>query len=118
MHACMYAHKQIHEHTRMRMRTSLCKYTGTHAHTNTQTHPHTHSLTTHTHIQVHTTSTSSPAAQVTALDMWADKASEAKALGAQEFVQIEEALDKKKAAFDIILNTASGKIDYPKVGTS
>jgi D-arabinose 1-dehydrogenase-like Zn-dependent alcohol dehydrogenase len=52
---------------------------------------------------------------VTAIARQADKAKEAKALGAAEFVVLEEALEKRKNAFDIVLNTACGQVDNAKV---
>jgi D-arabinose 1-dehydrogenase-like Zn-dependent alcohol dehydrogenase len=57
-------------------------------------------------------------AQVTAIARQEDKAKEAKELGADAFVTLDEALDKRKNFFDIVLNTASGAVDNAKASMS
>eukprot|EP00877_Chromochloris_zofingiensis_P014230 jgi/Chrzof1/9060/Cz03g34180.t1 len=54
-------------------------------------------------------------AQVTGIDIDATKEAEANQLGAHNFTLFDNALENNTASFDLIVNCASGRLDWPKV---
>jgi threonine dehydrogenase-like Zn-dependent dehydrogenase len=50
---------------------------------------------------------------VTAIDVWADKAQEAHALGATEFLTFDQATAGAAGSFDLLVNCASANVSTP-----